>query len=271
MRKESLKFVYILLFIFIIAGFSLLDTKTISIKKLFLNNGNETQEESDYEVEQIRLFAITLEAQEEKIENVKSQPLTCAINVDRVTRLIYIDAGEVLGEKHVIYKSQVGKLMSPTKKGYTFEMWTNEEKTTIDENYVIDSTTDYKVYANWIIIVSNLTVNPNGGTWEESTGETSFSLDYSETKEIPDPTRTGYTFEKWELTGADSKIEDKVFTMGTEDTTLKAIWSANGYTLTIDPNGGIYDNKTDKIEIPVAYDSVTDISTPTRKGYTFTG
>lgn len=269
MKRKLLFFINLLLIIFIIVTINFLNPQDNIVHNIFFKENNNI--EDNYDVEQVKLFAITLEAQEEYIENTKTTPLTCKINVDRITRLIYMDGDEKLGEKKVIYQKPVGELMTPTKKGYIFEMWTNKDKEVINEQSIIDSTTDYLIYANWNIIVSSLTINPNGGTWNESTGEQSFNLEYNEEKEIADPTRVGYTFKNWEITGADSSIEDQKFTMGTEDTTIKAIWEANGYKLTINPNGGTYNGSSNPTEMSVTYDSVTEINKPTRKGYTFTG
>ena len=269
MKRKPLIFINVLLAIFVlVALFNINPDINLIGRELFKSDNNI---EDEYEVAQVKLFAITLEAKDEYLSNIKTTPLTCNINVERVTRIIYMDEETNLGQKSVVYKKPVGKLMEPTKKGYIFEMWTNENNDTINEETILETTTDYKVYANWNIIVSNLTVNPNGGTWQESTGEQSFSLDYNEEKEIADPTRTGYTFQNWEVTGADSTITEKVFKMGTEDATIKAIWKANGYVVTIDPNGGTYDNSTSKKELSIDYDSSIKLDNPTRKGYTFVG
>ena len=269
MKKRTIIYLNVLVIIFLFIIIFSINNKTSLINKISFKNDNVI--ENNYEIEQVKLFAITLEAQSEYIENIKTTPLTCNINIERVTRILYIDEDKQIGEKSVIYKEPVGILMQPIKKGYNFEMWTNENQETIDEQSIIESTTDYKIYANWNIIISNLIVNPNGGTWNESVGEQLFSLEYSETKEIPDPTRIGYTFNSWEITGADSIIENKTFKMGTENTTIKAIWNADEYKLTINPNGGTYNNSTNLTEMTIAYDSKTKINTPTRKGYTFIG
>lgn len=269
MKRKSLIYINILLVIFIITALCFLNPKTELIKNILYKENNTIKD--NYDITQVKLFAITLEAEGEHLPDTKTTPLTCKINVDRVTRIIYMDEDEELGSKSIVYKKPVGTLMEPTKKGYIFEMWTNKDNEVIDEKSIIDSTIDYPIYANWNIVVSNLTVNPNGGTWLESPGEQSFSMDFAEEKEIEDPTRVGYTFSNWEVTGADSTIDEKIFKMGTEDTTIKAIWNANNYKLTINPNGGSYKGNTSSTILDIKYDSVTDIENPTRKGYTFTG
>ncbi len=274
MRDKKLSLIAILFIIpfILLFSFNVLDRSKIEISEV--NNityysGNESGD--SYEIQQVKMFAIDLKVKGDYDEKIKSTPLTCKTAVNRLTKLIYIDGEEELGYKYIVYKNPAGELMKPTKKGYTFIEWTNTDGEVIDENSIIDSTEDYPVYAQWNIIVSQLEVDPNGGTWNESVGNQSFSMEYSAKKDIEDPTRVGYTFDKWELTGADSTLEEKVFTMGTEDALLKAIYNANEYTLTIDPNGGKYNNTSELTKMTIKYDSRTPIPNPTRTGYTFIG
>lgn len=274
MRDKKLSLIAILFIIpfILLFSFNVLDRSKIEISEV--NNityysGNESSD--SYEIQQVKMFAIDLKVKGDYDEKIKSTPLTCKTAVNRLTKLIYIDGEEELGYKYIVYKNPAGELMKPTKKGYTFIEWTNTDGEVIDENSIIDSTEDYPVYAQWNIIVSQLEVDPNGGTWNESVGNQSFSMEYSAKKDIEDPTRVGYTFDKWELTGADSTLEEKVFTMGTEDALLKARYNANEYTLTIDPNGGKYNNTSELTKMTIKYDSRTPIPNPTRTGYTFIG
>ncbi len=113
-----------------------------------------------------------------------------------------------------------------------------------------------------------LTVDPNGGVWEEYVNAQEYLMMYDDVKEIEDPTRSGYVFAGWENSSSSSKLEGTEFTMGIGDTTLKAIWAQESYTLTIDANGGIYSGAT-TVEVP--FRQTTTIATPTREGYTFAG
>lgn len=55
----------------------------------------------------------------------------------------------------------------------------------------------------------------------------------------------------------------------TSTPTLVAEWTANGYTLTINPNGGTYNSKTSNSTLSVTYDTEVNLGIPTRTGYTF--
>ena len=114
-------------------------------------------------------------------------------------------------------------------------------------------------------------VNPNGGTWNDSTGEQTYNMTYNETMNILNPTREGYTFDGWDVVGEESKLNEATFTAGIEDTTLTANWTINKYTLTINPNGGEYNDSPSNTTYTLDYKANQTITTPEREGYTFTG
>lgn len=246
-----------------------LSVTSITTNKITYYSNNESEE--NYEIQEVKMFAIDLKVKGDYKKNIKSSPMTCKTKIERLTKLIYMDGDEKLGEKYVIYKDPVGELMNPTKKGYNFDSWTNKDGETVNEQTIVDSTVDYILYANWNIIISELTVDPNGGIWNESIGNQSFNMEFASTKEIEDPVRIGYTFNNWQVTGSDSSIKDKIFTMGIENSELKAIYNANKYKLTIDPAGGTFEGRTSKTVKTIEYDSTTTIEKPQRTGYTFTG
>ena len=116
-----------------------------------------------------------------------------------------------------------------------------------------------------------LLVIPNGGTWEESTGNQTFNLKYKAEKEISDPQRDGYTFTGWNITGTESTLVNRIFKMGVSDSTLTAQWTANTFTLEINPNGGQHDGYNTTQDYSMSPNATKTINNPTRTGYTFTG
>lgn len=231
MSKRKLYLIAILVTIplLILIGYEITikDGKTNLIVDKILYFDRNTETDDEHEIQQVKMFAISLNVQGEYDENVISSPLTCKINVDKMVRLIYIDDEEEIGSKYIEYNKPAGTLLQPTKKGYNFVKWTNEDEEEIDETSVIATNVDYYIYTNWDIITSDLIVDPNSGTWEGSTEQQKFELSYDDTKEIPNPTRTGYTFKGWALTGTDSTLDETTFTMGTGNATLKAQWENN--------------------------------------------
>ncbi len=130
--------------------------------------------------------------------------------------------------------------------------------------------------ANWKYATYTLTVKPNGGTWENSKNNQNFTLVTGNTKSISAPTRPGFTFTGWtKESGAGSTITsgtgNNTFTMGTENASIIANWKRNNYTLTVIPNGGIWENSKNNQNFTLAYEAEKDISNPTRTGYNFTG
>lgn len=117
-----------------------------------------------------------------------------------------------------------------TKKGYTFKEWKIEgEGSALTGTLFTMGHQDAKLTAVWEINSYELTVDPKNGDWEGSKDSQTFTLEYNSTKEIPDPTMTGYTFTGWELIGEGATLNSTTFTIGAENVVLTATWKANKY------------------------------------------
>lgn len=80
------------------------------------------------------------------------------------------------------------------------------------------------------------------------------------------PTKTGYTFDGWLLSKADTTTVTKDYKI-TKDITLYAKWNVNNYTITFDSNGGSAVEKQ-----TYEYNSLlTSPQAPTKEGYSFAG
>lgn len=161
----------------------------------------------------------------------------------------------------------------PVREGYDFIGWYTDK----DAGVLVQSSDRYNkvnaniLYAHWSKNLYKLSVDPNGGSYGESTVINNFPLYFEEEKEIIIPTRFGYIFDGWELTGKGSKIDNSIFQMGYEDAELKAKWKIKEVTLTIDPNDGVWENKYGSQNFNVEYNSKKEISVPVKEGYEFTG
>ena len=120
-----------------------------------------------------------------------------------------------------------------------------------------------------------LTVNPNGGSWNNTTNNSTFTLNYGATKTIANPTKssagagnytvtldgngasnptaltasrtTSYSFTSWSVAGAGASISGTTFKMGTANATLTANYNSSKST------------------------SAVTLPNITRNGYTFNG
>ena len=161
------------------------------------------------------------------------------------------------------YGEALGTLPTVSRTGYTFNGWFTA---TSGGQKISTSTTmpatNVTYYAQWSINSYTLTVNPNGGTWEGSTGSQQFTQTYGSTKTISNPTApAGYkvtyngnggstpsaqtstkSFTGWTTSGAGT-LSGTTYTFGAGAGTLTANYKNNAITL----------------------------QTPTRTGYTFAG
>lgn len=167
----------------------------------------------------------------------------------------------------------------PTRTGYTFLGWGTSASATSATYSAGNSVTlsaNTTLYAVWKINSYKLTVNPNGGSWNGSTGNQSFTQNYQSTKSIPLPTWTGHTFNGWLHSGGGS-LSGTTYTYGTSDGTLTARWDTNDYLVTFDArtNGGrcySEDSNVGSATEPYEYgEQLGELPTAGKRNYTFLG
>ena len=146
--------------------------------------------------------------------------VTSIWNVNKYTITYEVNGGSINNKtKEVTYDSKYGVLDIPSKKGYTFKGWYKENDfiSMVDEDTIVSDDKDHTLYAKWEINSYKLTIDTGINTNE-------YTLKYNEEKEIVIPERKGYSFIKWNITGTDSSINNNIFKMGTENSTLVAEW-----------------------------------------------
>ncbi|MBR5411132.1 MAG: InlB B-repeat-containing protein, partial [Clostridia bacterium] len=179
----------------------------------------------------------------------------------------------------------------PTNPGYTLKGWAaTVGGTTIAYTLgaAINPTafcgenahTDTTLYAIWEINRSELTVNPNGGTWNGSTAETTLENEYNTEITVADPTRTGYTFAGWDTTGIHNgsfNASTRKYVYGTVSMAdagytadeLVAQWNANSYSVVYHGEGtDIYTQNGGKYDTELTLYAGTAI---TKTGWTLVG
>ena len=133
------------------------------------------------------------------------------------------------------------------KTGYQFLGWTNRVGTAFSDGATVVGSNfwntatgsfDSTLYAKWGGTGSTVTFNANyeGGSVTPSSKQVVYGAPYGE---LPEPERTGYTFEVWktEKDGGTLVKADTIVT-AMADHALWAQWKANTYTVTLEPDGG---------------------------------
>ena len=140
---------------------------------------------------------------------------------------IRITKETIVATQKIKYGSNITDLPTTTDKAYTFNGWYTSS---VGGEQVTTSTTmpanDVTYYAHWTPITYTLTVNPNGGTLNGSTANKTYSMQYGETRGIANPTRDGYIFGGWTVSGTESSMNGTVFQMGTANATITAKWKS---------------------------------------------
>ncbi|NMN02518.1 InlB B-repeat-containing protein, partial [Bifidobacterium panos] len=152
------------------------------------------------------------------------------------------------------------KLPTPTKDGYTFDGWYDEDGNKVDA--IPTDAKDMKITAKWTADEYDITYDPNGGTLPADAPKTHT---YGEETKLPTPTKDGYTFDGWY--DEDGNKVDAIPT-DAKDMKITAKWTADEYDITYDPNGGTLPTDAPKTH---TYGQETKLPTPTRDGYTFDG
>ena len=138
------------------------------------------------------------------------------------------------------YSTSLSNLPSAaTKTGYTLNGWFTSAT---GGTQVSTSTTvpaeNKTYYAQWEIIKYTLTVNPNGGTWNGKTTNTTVTQNYDTTYKVTNnPTRAGYLFTGWTLSGNgnysyyDTSVtptETKTFNYNSASSTVPTVYNNSG-------------------------------------------
>ena len=156
-------------------------------------------------------------------------------------------------------------LIVPTKEDYDFSGWELISGNSIlSGNTITIGSEETTIKATWIKKVT-LTLNLDGGT---ITSNVSGVYSRNTTITLGTPTKTGYDFSKWQITAGDSVLSGNKLTIGTTDTTVKAVYTAKKYTVTYNANGGTVSGTSKSVTYNAKYGT---LPTPQRAGYSFLG
>lgn len=145
-------------------------------------------------------------------------------------------------------------VIASTKKSYSIQLSEGNTNNYSTRNIIvvgqnetiygrlIDSTGQTSAYST--IKISNiykniaLYINPNGGSYNGNTNNTSVIQNYGMTYNVSTPTRAGYTFTGWSKSGQGS-LNGNTYTFGTSTGYLTANWIVSGWLIAFNANGGI--------------------------------
>ena len=157
-------------------------------------------------------------------------------------------------------------LTTPTREGYTFIGWeVVSGDSIVSGNTITIGSTDTTIKAKWQIDKVNINYNLNGGT---SGSSAPTEGNYGTIVTVSKPSKIGYTFTNWTVSGTGASINDTSLTIGTSDVTLTANWTINTYTITYNLDGGTFQND---MPTQAEYGSTIVLENPTREGYVFAG
>ena len=170
--------------------------------------------------------------------------------------------------KTVTFDSAIGTMPVPTRDGYQFNGWYTEA----DGGGLIGETTRYTtqgnltLYAHWSVAQYKLIFDANGGTCTQESQEVTYNTPLGS---LPEPTRSGYTFDGW-YTAAEggNKVGAQTNYNAAYDFTVYAHWTPKTYNLIFNANGGTC---TEASRAMVFDTVIGEMPVPTRAGYTFDG
>ena len=180
---------------------------------------------------------------------------------------------------NVLFSEKLGQLPSASVIGYDFVGWFTADGAEYTADTVYNVVGDTVVYAKWTVNTYNIITDANAGN---DIADGTYTI---ENGVIPaGGTRTGYTFSHWEVAAdAGNWVAGQTYNAGDAvkgkygDVTLKAIWTANKYTVNFNLNdaNSVSSATATKSQMTVEYDSsfnkIEDMPSATRAGYKFLG
>ncbi|MDE5885379.1 MAG: InlB B-repeat-containing protein [Oscillospiraceae bacterium] len=215
-----------------------------------------------------------------------SSRITFTVSVPTITVTLNPNGGKCSKSSIVVNKGGTysGLVDATDKTGYTFAGWFTQDEKQVRNGDKLAFDTIHTLYAHWKPNEYILTVNPNGGTYDNSTSAVAKSpkLIYNAGNwwTIGKATRTEYVLTGYfsEASGG-AKIydangealnstfwKDKKY-INAGNLNVYAQWTPNKYTVNLNANGGTVDSTS----VIVTYDSRYNLPDVSQTGYHFNG
>lgn len=144
-----------------------------------------------------------------------------------------LSESQISTENEIPYDSNLN-IFPPNRDGYDFAGWYDESGNPIHD--IWDYTGNKNFYAEWKLHQYNITYELDGG---QNNPSNPISFDCTDTIELLDPSKDGYTFAGWYT---DSDFNDEITSIAGDslysDIILYAKWIPNSYNLSLDYDGG---------------------------------
>lgn len=149
------------------------------------------------------------------------------------------DGGTCSSKSVAVTYDAAYSLPTPVREGYDFQGWYSGTVRYSGGTWKTDSSVTLK--AVWKGRQFTVTLDPNGGTVSSRTARAVMG----ESVSLPTPVLTGWKFLGWytDKTGGELIASGSAWTTA-RDVTLYAHWEQVFYTLTVNPNGGVYSGNT---------------------------
>lgn len=175
----------------------------------------------------------------------------CTINLIAAGLLVQYDLNGGTGNCESLSVTKGSKLTnictSVSKPGYMFKGWKDASGNIVTKDTIVND--NLKLTAEWEIKKYTLTINPNGGTWNNTTSNSTKTGTINSTLSIANPTPKGYTvsfnsnggnnvksitsqrtFTNWSLSGS-GNMSGTTYTFGSGNATLTANYNNGSITL----------------------------------------
>ena len=173
------------------------------------------------------------------------------------------DGGSAVNSQVVSYgKRATRPINDPTKTGYTFNGWHEDEDYMFEYDFDSPVTKSITIYAEFKINKYTVSYDTDGGS---AVNSQVVSHGNKATRPINDPTKTGYTFNGW-YENANYTFEYDFDSPVTENVTVYAEFKINKYTVTFMADGTTYGTVKVKYQGKVAKPV-----NPTKYKHTFGG
>lgn len=163
---------------------------------------------------------------------------------------------------------------APVREHYEFKGWFTDEQLENEFKWEFpESTQTLTLYAKWELVDAVLHYDLDGGT---ATGlvndqEVPYGTNIYSVLSSVVPTKTGYTFNGWLDANNVLLTSNSTVTMPDAPYTVKASWTINSYTVTLNPGEGTLADATVSVEYNANLYEAVSSKVPTLEHYQFDG